>query len=413
MATAPLVPGERIVDADGHVLEHPSAMLDYIPPRYRGRCFHIETDPEGREWLHFAGRRMNANLAALAGVGGLPLEERERARRGELRYTEVKPGAFEPAARLREMATDAIQQAVVYPTQFLGLSALDDLDFAEAQGEAYNRWVADYCGHAPKRLFGIASVVQTDLDRAIRMARRARELGLVGVFLRPNPNREGEQLCAPSYDRLWAELQDLGLAVGFHPFLAPDMPGACRALGLGRFVAPGAVAMQGDSDEASLSGVAGLRNIFFSQALSNVFDMNLTLTMLICGGVLERFPRLKCIFLEANGGWIVPWLERLDHHFEIFPWDVPQMKMKPSDYFKRQCWISFDSDESLLRATAESPLVGAERIIWASDYPHPDAKIPGVVGELRQAMRGLAPAAQRRILGENAAELYSLPEPAH
>jgi predicted TIM-barrel fold metal-dependent hydrolase len=133
--------------------------------------------------------------------------------------------------------------------------------------------------------------------------------------------------------------------------------------------------------------------------------------MLICGGVLERFPRLRCIFLEANGGWIVPMLERLDHHYEIFRWEVPQMKMKPSEYFRRQCWISFDPDESTLRMTAESELVGADRIIWASDYPHPDAKIPGVVGELREAMDGLDDAAQQRILGLNAVDLYGLPEP--
>ena len=67
--------------------------------------------------------------------------------------------------------------------------------------------------------------------------------------------------------------------------------------------------------------------------------------------------------------------------------------MKPSEYFKRQCWISFDPDESTLKLTAESPLVGADRIIWASDYPHPDAKIPGVVGELREQMEGLPDAA--------------------
>jgi predicted TIM-barrel fold metal-dependent hydrolase len=85
--------------------------------------------------------------------------------------------------------------------------------------------------------------------------------------------------------------------------------------------------------------------------------------------------------------------------------------MKPSEYFRRQCWISFDPDESTLRMTAESPLVGADRIIWASDYPHPDAKIPGVVGELRRAMDGLPAGAQARILGLNAVELYGLPEP--
>jgi predicted TIM-barrel fold metal-dependent hydrolase len=142
-----------------------------------------------------------------------------------------------------------------------------------------------------------------------------------------------------------------------------------------------------------------------------VFDMQIALTMLICGGVLERFPRLRCIFLEANGGWIVPILERLDHHYEIFRWEVPQLTMKPSEYFKRQCWISFDPDESTLKLTAQSPLVGADRIIWASDYPHPDAKIPGVVKELREQMEGLPDATQARIFGLNAIELYGLPEP--
>jgi len=60
----------------------------------------------------------------------------------------------------------------------------------------------------------------------------------------------------------------------------------------------------------------------------------------------------------------VPILERLDHHYEIFRWEVPQLKMKPSDYFKRQCWISFDPDESLLKTTAEH-LENLERELMA------------------------------------------------
>jgi predicted TIM-barrel fold metal-dependent hydrolase len=409
MATSTSGTSERIVDADGHVLEPPVEMLEFIPAKYREECFHIETRADGSEWLHFMGRVRNANTMALAGTGGLPLEDRLRAQRGELKYSEVKPGAYRPAERLAEMALDDIEQAVVYPTLFLGLSGFPDLDFAEAQGNAYNEWLATYCRHAPTRLFGIGSVVQTDLDRAIRMATRARDLGHVGVFLRPNPSRDGKHFCDPAYDRLWAALQDLGLVVGFHPYLANDLPGACRDLGFGTFVAPGARPMISPELDDDKTGMIGIQNIFFSQALSNPFDMQTTLTMLICGGVFERFPRLKVIFLEANGGWIVPWLERLDHHFEIFPWDVPQMKMKPSEYFRRNCWISFDPDESTLRFTAESPLVGADRIIWASDYPHPDAKIPGVIGELREAMHGLDAKTQSRILGLNAVDLYSLP----
>ncbi len=404
--------GAPVVDADGHVLEHPTALCDYMPARYRDRCFHIERGEDGGELLHFGGRSMPANLLALAGTGGLSLEDRQRAQRGELRYTEITPGAFDPKARLAEMAADQIDQAVVYPTLFLGISGFRDRDFAEAQGEAYNRWLADFCGHAPTRLFGIATLVQTELERALRMAKTGRELGLVGVFLRPNPSRDGVFFCDASWDPLWAALQDLDLAVGFHPYLMPDLPGACRDLGLGTFTAPGATPMRASGDASVIMGTEGLNNIYFSQGLANVYDMMTTVAMLCCGGVLERFPRLRCIFLESNGGWIVPWLERLDHHHEVFPWDVPQLRMRPSEYFRRQCWISFDPDESGLRFTAESPLVGAERIIWASDYPHPDAKIPGVVGELRGAMQGLPEAAQERILGRNAAALYGLPRPA-
>ena len=106
---------ERIVDADGHVLEHPSAMQEYMPAKYRDQGFYVTPSHEAasQEVLHFRGRTMNANLLALAGTGGLSLEDRERAGRGELKYTEVKPGAFDPKARLVEMSADAIQQAVV------------------------------------------------------------------------------------------------------------------------------------------------------------------------------------------------------------------------------------------------------------------------------------------------------------
>jgi predicted TIM-barrel fold metal-dependent hydrolase len=400
----------RIVDADGHVLEHPNAMLKYIPQRFKDRCWHVAIDAKGEEWLHFDGHVRPARAMALAGAGGMTLEEREACLAGRYKYSEIRNGAFNPAARLSELAIDDIEQAVVYPTQFLGISAIEDQEFAEAQAMAYNRWVAEYCAYSPRRLFGIAAIPQRDIPRAVKMLDEIRALGHVGVFLRPNPSQEGTWFWDEMYEPLWAKLEDLGLAVGLHPFLVPDMPGAIRSIGLAGMVAPGAKPNPGSSDEGG--DTFGLKNIFFSQGLGNPFDMQIAMATLICGGVLERHPRMKVIFLEANGGWIVPFLERLDHHYEIFRWEVPRMKLKASEYFKRQCWISFDPDESTLRMTAESPLVGADRIIWASDYPHPDAKIPGVVDELRGAMQGLSAADQARIFGQNAIELYSLPDPS-
>ena len=122
----------------------------------------------------------------------------------------------------------------------------------------------------------------------------------------------------------------------------------------------------------------------------------------------ERFPDTKFLFLEANGGWLVPWLERLDHHSKKFEWDVPWLNMLPSEYFRRQCWISFDPDESMLAFTANSPLCGADRIVWASDYPHPDAKFPGVTEELAEALEPLTHEQQSVITSESALALYGM-----
>jgi len=398
-----------VVDADGHVLEPPNGMLRYAPDRYRERVWHIEIKSDGSEWLHFNGGTRPAGGMALAGTAGMSAAERERARAGRMRYSEVRAGAFEPAPRLPDLKLEGIAQAVLYPTMLLGLPGLDDVDFAEVQANAYNDWLAAYCSHAPTRLFGAAVVPTQDVERAVRTIRRARELGLVGVFMRPNPAVDGRKLNDPIYEPVWRICEELDMPIGLHPFLSPDMPGACRALGYADFRAPGVEYAPKDASPAD--PIRNLANVFFSQALSNPFDVMECIALFCAGGILERYPKLTVLFLEANGGWIVPWLERLDHHYDIFRWDVPWLKMKPSEYFRRQCYISFDPDESTLAFTANHPLVGADRIIWASDYPHPDAKFPGVVRELDEATASLTVAQRARIFGENARDVYHLPPP--
>ncbi len=181
------------------------------------------------------------------------------------------------------------------------------------------------------------------------------------------------------------------MPVGLHPFLAADLPGACLGLRINRL-------RTSSNPLPDDTGTVAIDNIFFTQAIANPFDMMCSMTFLLAGGVCERFPDLRLVFLEAGGGWLVPWLERLDHHYEIFGWDVPNLTKEPSEYFRRQCWISFDPDESTLAFTAQSPLCGADRIVWASDYPHPDAVFPGVTRELSRSHRrvvGTRPASDR------------------
>ena len=142
-------------------------------------------------------------------------------------------------------------------------------------------------------------------------------------------------------------------------------------------------------------------------AVSHSFEEMLACAQLIAFGVLERHPGLRVVFLESSGGWGPFWLERLDEQAESFGGFCPDMKLRPSEYFARQCAISFEVDERTLPALA--PFVGAERIVWGSDYPHHDATFPGAVEAIRATVAPCPTAVQARVLGLNARRLYGLP----
>jgi predicted TIM-barrel fold metal-dependent hydrolase len=267
---------------------------------------------------------------------------------------------------------------------------------------AYNDWLSHHTQSGGGRLFGVAVLPQQDIELAAAEIRRVAGLpGIVGVFLRPNPSSDWRPFSDAVYDPLWAAASETGMPVGLHPFLAADLPGACLGLRINR-LRTSANPLPDDT------GTVAIDNIFFTQAIANPFDMMSSMAFLLAGGTCERFPDLRLVFLEAGGGWLVPWLERLDHHCRKFQWEVEHLSLLPSEYFRRQCWISFDPDEAMLRTTAESPLVGADRIIWASDYPHPDAKFPGVTDELTEALDGLSADQKRAITSESAVALYGI-----
>jgi predicted TIM-barrel fold metal-dependent hydrolase len=312
------------------------------------------------------------------------------------------------------MTEDGIETSVLYPTFLLGIQSHRDVEFADVQCRAYNDWLSDHVAGGDCRLHGVAVLPQQDIALAAAEIRRvADKPGIVGVFIRPNPTEDWKPFNHSVYDPLWQAAAETGLPIGLHPYLAADLPGACVGLRINRLntsaLPPGgSAAGAGSAGGAGGTGDVNIDNVLFTQAIANPVDMMTSMAFLLAGGVCERFTGLKLVFLEANGGWLVPWLERLDHHARVFSWDVPGLTLLPSEYFRRQCWISFDPDESTLAFTADSPLCGAERIIWASDYPHPDAKFPGVTEELREAIAPLSEEQQRRVAGENALALYGI-----
>ena len=379
--------GTRVIDADGHVTEPADLWERYLEPADRPRAIRIARTEAGLEVLLIDGQRHHVFAPGTLGVlGGIGMDPAKLLEPGCFTYQEAcPPGGYDPHARLKVMDEEAIDVAVLYPT--IGLTwegHVQDPRLAAAHCRAYNTWLIDFCRAAPERLIGVAHISLADLDEALREVRRAAKTGMKGVFVRPDLI-DGRPLGHPDFDPFWAECQEAALPVGLHVVAREDRPlaawwrGQQRELGYGR---------------------SGFMFHFAFLTLPVVAAF----TSLLQGGTLERFPRLKVAILESGAGWIAHWLQRLDGKHRLVQAFTP-LRMKPSEYFQRQCWISAEPDEATIPVMAE--LVGEDRVVWASDYPHVDASL-GVVATLEERIRSLPEGAQRKILGDNAAQLYGL-----
>ncbi len=363
-----------VVDADGHVVEPMKAWRD-VPERYRP---DVRRDRHGFEHVVVDGTEILAVPLGTLATPGARFSDPKDVRSLE----EAHPGGSDPLARLADMDTEGIDQAVLFPSVGLYFWALDDPAAAVPIAEAYNDWLASYCAADPTRLFGAAMLPVQDPEAAAREVRRAHdELGFPGVFVRPNPCR-GRSLSDPAYEPVWEAAEETGVAVGVHEGSSVILP----TLGSDRPFNP-----------------------LVLHAVSHSFEMMLACAQLIAFGVLERHPELRVVFLESGGGWAPFWTERLDEQAESFGDFCPAMRLRPSEYFARQCWISYEVDERTLPVLA--PVIGERRIVWGSDYPHHDATFPGAVDALRRTMAPMPAQAQALVLGANAADLYRLPPP--
>jgi predicted TIM-barrel fold metal-dependent hydrolase len=363
-----------VVDADGHVVE-PESAWSHLPDGVRPR---ITADAAGYEHVVVGDTEILAVPLGTLARPGSTFDDPS----GFRPLADAQPGGADPVARLADMDAEGIDQAVLYPTIGLYAAAVPDPAAACALAGAYNDWLAGYCAADDRRLFGAAVLPLQDPAAAARELRRAvTELGFVAGFVRPNPCG-GRSLSDRAYDAVWDVAEALDVPIGVH---------------------------EGSSVIVPTLGSDRPFNPLVLHAVSHSFEQMLACAQLIAFGVLERHPGLRVVFLESSGGWAPFWLERLDEQAGSFGGFCPDMKLQPSEYFARQCAISFEVDERTLPALV--PFVGAERIVWGSDYPHHDATFPGAVDALRATLAPCPTAVQAKVLGLNAADLYRLPSP--
>ncbi|HUI34272.1 MAG TPA: amidohydrolase family protein, partial [Stellaceae bacterium] len=275
----------------------------------------------------------------------------------------------------------------MYGTRGRQILCHDDLEpgYAAALARAYNDWAADYCKTDPTRLKFAAQLAMHDVGLAVEEAKRCvKELGAVAVIGTPNPVN-GQHLHDDAVEPLWNALEELNVPIGFHP--------------------TGNTALKDDAGRRYV-GHANFHPI--AHAIRNPVELMGAIASLTTGGVLERHPKVRAAFLEGTAGWLHWWLWRLDDQWEKFgPGCERQLKMAPSEYFKRQCYIALDVDEEPAVVTVNQ--LGAEYFVVSSDYPHSDGAFP----EAMEQFLGLPlnNEQRRKILWDNCARLYGIPTP--
>jgi predicted TIM-barrel fold metal-dependent hydrolase len=268
----------------------------------------------------------------------------------------------------------------VYPSRGLFAQAIDDVDpaFAAAIARAYNDWLYDYCKPDPNRLLGAGMISPHDVRDAVEEARRAVEdCGFRAIFVRPNPVQDRNWHDA-YFEPLWDELERLNVPLGFHEGFGPYLP------------------QVGDRFGADIQMV---------HTACHPMEMMLAVISMIGGGVLERHPNLRVAFLEGNCSWVPFLLWRLDEHYEVtFRRPDSKLTMKPSEYFKRQCFVSVEADEDFVKQVID--YMGDDTIVFSTDWPHGDSKYPHAVESFMQLP--ISEESKRKILWDNCARYYQI-----
>jgi len=380
---------ERVVDADGHVLEPPDVWERYLDPAARHDPIRVRRGPDGRDVLLIEGRPARLTTPEmLGGFGGMGKTIAELATATlSGRYAEnTPPAASDPAARLALLDRDGIGHALLYPSLGLQWEAeVTDPAYALAHCRAYNRWIEEFAAGSRDRLVPIAHLSLGDATAAASELRRAVRAGARGGFLLPF-TLSGLAHGHPAHDPLWAAAEELDVPIALHTGIDPSARSLHR-----RFT-------DLTWPDGVVQGIWYLQ-LMFTQAVQQAFST------FFLYGTFDRFPRLKLVVLESGAGWLGFWLDRMDALYKGALRVTMALRECPSVYVRRQCWISADPDERGLPPIID--YVGADRFVWATDYPHSD-HAADYMDELYELTAALAPPARRAVLGENALRLYRL-----
>jgi predicted TIM-barrel fold metal-dependent hydrolase len=360
-----------IFSADSHTMEPADLWVQRIDRGLRDRAPRVMTNYHDKKGSFFVAEGLTPFPVGGAFAAGK--DPKDLAANQHVGYEQARPSGWDPIERLKDQDIDGVEGEVLYTTLGMFLFHLKDLELQWACFRAYNDWVAEFSSHAPQRLLGLGLISTQDVDEAVRELQRVAKKGLRGVMM--NASSPGDlPYSDPHFDPVWAAAQDLNLPVSLHILTGK------RSVQFGK----GRVA----------------------STMSIIHEIQYSLTDLIYNGVLHRFPRLTLVSAENDIGWIAHYLYRLDVCYDTLHYvDPTPITMKPSEYFKRQVYATFQDDRP---GVMTYEFAGENSLMWASDFPHRASTWPRSRTVIEQNFAGVPAEVTRKITYENVHRLYGI-----
>jgi predicted TIM-barrel fold metal-dependent hydrolase len=362
--------GFRVIDADGHFYEPEDLWDKYLSPEFQDRRPKVAR-MLGNSMVQFEGEE-----------GGVSRSDKLFSQM-DAKFGHAFRDGWTLESRIKDMDTEGWDIQVCLPTKAVSLPGFIPDDVQGAMCVAYNSWAHDFCSGAPERIKFTATVPGHDIDDMVAEIRRSvSELGAVSVFL---PKAIPEKMWHhPDYTKVWETVTELDVPISVH----------------------GSSSASGDPwANARYNPYAG-PFIALGQAIGFPFENMINLGHFMYSGILDKFPNLKLLILEANSGWVPFWLNRLEKYCEgrqsVF-FDEHPLDLTPQEYFLRQCAVAADADEPSIKYVVD--YIGDDNIVFNTDYPHPDA--PATNEPLANMMeQPLSEDTKRKILWDNSVKIY-------
>jgi predicted TIM-barrel fold metal-dependent hydrolase len=365
----------KVISADSHVMEPADFWERRLDQKYRDNAPRVVPKRNGMGYVFIAPEVNPFPVAGGFAAGRSGDELKDFMAKG---YEAARASGWDPAARLKDQDVDGVCAEVLFPTLGMPLFQLKDDELQRACFRVYNDWAAQFCSYNPKRLVGAALISLTHMTGAIAELERCAKLGLRAAMISGNPPVPyGDHV----YDVFWQAASEVGMPIALH-------------------------VIAGSTQESTSSSLGGRKLSNGEFYMSLIFEVQRTLTSIIWGGVLERFPELKIVSAENDVGWMPHFMYRMDHAYEKFGTLATEpLPMRPSEYIKRQVWATF-LDDPVGPKTYE--LFGENNYMWGSDFPHTDSTWPKSREVIAKDFAGVPDEVTRKITFDNAARLYGL-----